>query len=534
MHTKKIFLRHCPSCAEGKAGEQNDSDEWDDVEFQEILNKTAHFAREDSPLPADKPEASREESPPAVRAKIELSSDDDSVVDVDKDSKSQMQEHKSGGRQSKKTAADQQTNGNALRTQDNMPDGSLQSAKEVQETRRAKEANTNHDGEKEKTNAGAKADTAENQISPFKAKKAQQNPITKGSSGKKKTEQDKEQKGKAEHAKKGKKTSDPSAKPQSSKQAKDKSKKDTSQGKSKEDEKAAAEIHEARLRPSGAEPSHSAAEASKGRQHTEWGSLPAKQEAKQSSDAGQSSDIESGKAVQPNGKLRAFANPDELPETKNEKPHIEPTGDMPITSTATAANAAQEAGKAVDGGKSMDQLQDQARPKSPQLDADRKNSDSRDPERAEATESKHAADLPLNSAKGNSGNALEDAEPSTAQGLHNPDPSAGRQQNPPPKPAPDNFSEFAAAVDTATPVANGASAGPPPESQATAGEQGKEAKKRPGLRPIPDSTMLDPDPEAGSRQNRAYTQRGGPPRGLRPIPDSSTLEPGSPGMPTIA
>ena len=515
------------------------------MEFQEILNKTAHSARANSPLPADKPEASREESPPAVKAEIELSSDDDSVVEVDKDSKPQMQESKNGSMQSERTAADQQTNGSALRMQKNMPDGRLQSAKEVQETRRAEEANTNHDGEKEKTNAGAKADTAENQISPFKAKKAQQNPITKGSSGKKKTEQDRQQKGEAEHAKKGKKTSNPSSKPQLSKQAKGKSKKDAPQGKSKEDEKAAAEIHEARLRPSGAEPSHSAAKASKHRQHSESESLPAKQEAKRSSDAGQSSAIESGKAVQPNGKLRAFANPDELPETKNEKPHVEPTGDMPILSPATATNTAQEAGKAVDGGKSMDQLQDQARPESPQLDAKRKSARSSNIEGAAATESRHAVEPPQDSVENNSANALVDAQPTTAQGLHNPDPSAGRQQNPPSKPAPDIFSEFAAVVDTATPVANGGtakpppepqptSAGPPPESQATAGEQGKEAKKRPGLRPIPDSTMLDPDPEAGSRQNRAYTQRGGPPRGLRPIPDSSTLEPGSPGMPTIA
>ena len=541
----------CLTVAEEKAGEQNDSDEWDDVPVQEASKNNIHSSQEKSPAPASEPEAAREPSLPAVKAEIDLSSDDDAAQAVDRATQANGQPKELQTRFSnkdalpKQSAADLQTSRKARAVQDDKSDALLQAAEGAERMQRVQDQAHAFNGGKEETPEGSKVDTSresepvQSNTSPFNAKKAQQTPIPRDTPSKKTSDQSKVQESKAGHGNKAKKKLDMSAAPQSSKQTKGKGKKQAAHQAlnggsrvSNGDDGAAAEIHKARLKTSGAEFS---LPSPTDKQHSGSGHEAAETNAPASSDAGKSNAVKLGKAVQPNGGLRAFANPDELPQTKNEAPHVEPTGDMPKTSVASAQKKAQEAGKAIECGRSMEQLQDQAA--SPVGDEGRQPNELDMP--AESGPPKHtvgpeknAVMDPSESAEGRGrfGDVEETTEVQapSEQGLHNPEPGASRQHPRPPDPTPDSFSQFAAAVDTATPMGSRATARPQPAAEATAAEPSQEPKNHQGLRPIPDSTMLDPDPEAGRGQNGASFARGGPLRGLRPIPDSSILEPGSP------
>lgn len=524
--------------ADGIAEESNDSDDWDDVPAQAGASKPTDVPSQ-HPAAAAMPEADRETSPPAAKAEIELSSDDDSVRALESpeqmNGEPRIVERQPSNKNSpqKPSPADLQTDRERLGNK--KQSSHSQSAKATEHNNKAMEGSAaSNNGQKESTAgvstvAGTQAEPAQNNISPFKAKGAQQNPIPRDSPSKKASAPGKVEKGKAEPVQKAKKKLDLPAGPQPSKEAKGKGSQKAAREISNGRDKAGAEIHEARLKTSGAEPSQPASRPVD-KQHNDSGAPAADTSRASSSDARKSHAIESGKAVQPNGKLRAFADPDELPQTKDESPHVEPTRDMPAKSVASEQKQAQEGGRAIEGGRSMDQLQNQSvlpANEGPQSNTGMKVSEPETSEGNQNPVSKAALEIPQSAedrGKAESGEGIAGASESAAQGLHNPESNSSRQQPRPQEPAPESFSSFAAAVDTATPMGNGTAARPQPAAQATAAEP----KKRPGLRPIPDSTMLDPDPEAGRGQNGAHMQRGGPPRGLRPIPDSTILEPGSP------
>ena len=546
----------CLTAAEEKSAEQNDSDDWDDVDVQEVPKNKPHSSEERSPAPASQRQPARELSLPPVKAEIDLSSDNDSVqaVDSPKQTNGQPKAAEKGvsskGTLPGQSSADLQTSREAGAVPDKKPEALVQMAQGAERIQKVedqshgfKEGQKGISGEP-KAETNGEAEPAQNKISPFKAQVAQQTPISRDSPRKKASDLGKAQKSKAGQDKKAKKKLHLSSTPQAGKERKGRGTKEAAPLMSKGRDKAAAEVHEARLKTSGAEPSLPAS-SPKDEQRSVSGHPAAETNISSSNDARKGNAIESGKAVLPNGKLRAFADPDELPQTKHEPPHVERTGDMPSKFAASTQKKSQEAGQAIEGGRSMDQAQDQAM--SPIEDEfawpeERESPDPRESQLAEAADSK-AVSKSLQSAEGRSKakpvKEKTGAQASAAQGLHNPDPSTSRQHPRPADPTPESFSDFAAAVDTATPMGTGAAARPQPSAQATAAQpqpsaqataagSSQQPKKRPGLRPIPDSTMLDPDPEAGRGQNGANLSRGGPPRVLRPIPDSSILEPDSP------
>ena len=252
------------------------------------------------------------------------------------------------------------------------------------------------------------------------------------------------------------------------------------------------------------------------------------------------------KAVQPGGKLRAFADPNELPQTKFETPHTEP---------ADAPDAVEPRGKLEKVAKAMevdgDKEANQASPDAPQAVAatasTKGKGDKTTGDMSPAGEATRQADSPAGAEKSMAEPSQEEetvarAVPGAEGQTSLPDPSSQKEaavlrlttngsEAERPADTGGSMQSVADASRNATP-ADRQSGGTSPSSAP------KSAAKPRGLRPIPDSTMLDPDPEALSGFQSGGFQGGGfqggnagaqnptaPKRGLRPIPDSTMLDP---------
>lgn len=217
---------------------------------------------------------------------------------------------------------------------------------------------------------------------------------------------------------------------------------------------------------------------------------------------------EAGKAIQPGGKLRAFANPDDLPQTKDTASNVEADstadGGLPAGGELVGLTPSDKGSSAPQPGEDLSpDISQQAKASRPKG----KPSGSGQQELGDLCKSRLESRDP-------SSEATERLKQPTDQ-AEQPDPAAG----------PVRVEDLEKDIDASLVAAERQPSGNLPlpfEAPKPSPRQ-----KR-GLQPIPDSTIMDPDPEASTRA-QSNAARAAPKRGLRPMPDSTIADPMLPG-----
>lgn len=202
---------------------------------------------------------------------------------------------------------------------------------------------------------------------------------------------------------------------------------------------------------------------------------------------------EAGKAILPGGRLRAFANPDELEQTKDEPAHVDSlatnfAGDPQLQTPPDAVPIRQDEDDMVSIG--MEQANELA------------TQPSREQAHAPGAARKLSHDV--STVQASEGDPILVPSQAGAPQARSPDASKLPQ------------GQGGVAVEAREPHGNVPSDVPKPVAKPV----------RRGLQPIPDSSILDPDPDAsrGSKRNPS-SSHAGQRRGLRPIPDSTITDP---------